>query len=342
MASPTQTNRRGRTPRKAVYARFAGTIESLENYGGLPTPDEAKGLWDDFWFLEAHHSTAIEGNTLVLKEVEKLLEEGRAVGSKELRDYLEVLGYGEAADWVYRQAIVPDTWVHGELVSLAEVRYIHKLAMSRIWDVYPHPSAHHTEAPGGFREHDIRPFSGGMIPPTHPLIPSEISTWIDTVNEFGGDVNTGRITLGDAPEKIAFVHKEFERIHPFLDGNGRTGRLLLNLILLRLGWPPAIVFKNQRSKYIDALDKADNGDCGPLAELLCRAVIDSAHHLIPSIAGPIKLVPLEALADAEFSLSALKKAAVRGRLEVIKGDDGRYLSSRAAVQRYKESKFKGY
>jgi hypothetical protein len=90
------------------------------------------------------------------------------------------------------------------------------------------------------------------------------------------------------------------------------------------------------------LSLPDNGDCGPLAELLCRAVIDSAHHLIPSIAGPIKLVPLDALADAEFSLSALKKAAVRGRLEVIKSGDGRYLSSRAAVQRYRESKFKGY
>jgi hypothetical protein len=58
---------RGRASRKAIYARFVATIESLARYGGLPTPDEARGLWDDFWFLEAHHSTAIEGNTLVLK-----------------------------------------------------------------------------------------------------------------------------------------------------------------------------------------------------------------------------------------------------------------------------------
>ncbi|MHB1137268.1 MAG: Fic family protein, partial [Coriobacteriia bacterium] len=94
---------RGRPSRIAVYQRFATAIDELGKYGGLPTPVEAKQLWDDVWHLEAHHSTAIEGNTLVLREVEQLLEQGRAVGSKELKDYMEVLGYAEAARWVYEQ-----------------------------------------------------------------------------------------------------------------------------------------------------------------------------------------------------------------------------------------------
>jgi Fic family protein len=332
--------KRGRTSRKEIYVRFASTIQSLASYGGLPSPVKAQGLWDDFWHLEAHHSTAIEGNTLVRKEVEKLLEEGRAVGSKELKDYLEVLGYGEAANWIYHQAVAPDTWTHNELVTLTEVRHVHYLTMSKVWEIAPHPSAYLSETPGNFREHDIRAFSGGMTPPTHPLVPSEVSAWIDAVNAFGKDKKSSNSPLEDAPETLAFLHKEFERIHPFIDGNGRTGRLLLNLLLLRLGWPPAIIFKNQRTKYISALDKADKGDNGPLAELLSRAIIDSAHYLIPSIAGPIKLVPLETLANDEFSLSALKKAATRGRLEAIKGSDGRYLSSRTAVNKYKDSKFK--
>ena len=59
---------------------------------------------------EAHHSTAIEGNTLVLKQVQRLLDEGRAVGNKELREYLEVRGYADAADWVYRQAVALRHW----------------------------------------------------------------------------------------------------------------------------------------------------------------------------------------------------------------------------------------
>lgn len=69
----------------------------MSNYDGLPKPCETKSLWDDLWHLEAHHSTAIEGNTLVLREVERLLEEGRAVGSKELKEYMEVLGYADAS-----------------------------------------------------------------------------------------------------------------------------------------------------------------------------------------------------------------------------------------------------
>jgi hypothetical protein len=63
----------------------------------LPPPGEAEGIWRGIWLEEAHHSTAIEGNTLVLKQVEQLLDEGRAVGNKELSEYLEVRGRGECS-----------------------------------------------------------------------------------------------------------------------------------------------------------------------------------------------------------------------------------------------------
>ena len=88
MATRGAKPQRGRPSREMVYQRFKSVIESLESYGGLPKPIEAKGIWDGLWRIEAHNSTAIEGNTLVLKEVEKLLTEGRAVGAKELKDYL--------------------------------------------------------------------------------------------------------------------------------------------------------------------------------------------------------------------------------------------------------------
>jgi Fic family protein len=77
------------------------------------------------WHLEAHHSTALEGNTLVLREVEQLLEEGRAVGSKELKDYMEVLGYSEAARGVYEQGVAPEEFAHDGLMSVTEVRHVH-------------------------------------------------------------------------------------------------------------------------------------------------------------------------------------------------------------------------
>ncbi len=331
---------RGRPSRIAIYQRFATAIEELGRYGGLPNPVEAKQLWDDVWHLEAHHSTALEGNTLVLREVEQLLEQGRAVGSKELKDYMEVLGYSEAARWVYEQGVAPVDHGRDGLVSVTEVRYVHERAMSKVWEIDPHPNAFPDEAPGSFRQHDIRPFPGGMTPPTHPLVPAGVTAWVDQVNRFGTTVSKGTLGLIEVPEALAHIHADFERLHPFIDGNGRAGRLLLNLTLTRLGWPPIVIFKEQRRRYLAALDRADHGDLGPLGELIARSVVDNLHRLIPNIAGPAKYVPLEALADEEFSLAALKQAAGRGRLEAIIGQDGRYRSSRAAVEAYRASKYR--
>ena len=72
-------------------------MELRERLGGLPSPTESELIWSDIWHLEAHHSTALEGNTLVLHEVQALLDQGRAVGAKPLREYLEVRGHGDAA-----------------------------------------------------------------------------------------------------------------------------------------------------------------------------------------------------------------------------------------------------
>lgn len=99
---------KGRPPRTEIYHRLDTQISELRNrLGGLPSPAEAADIWKDIWTAEAHHSTALEGNTLVISEVEQLLEEGRAVGAKQLREYMEVKGYANAADWAYREGIQP-------------------------------------------------------------------------------------------------------------------------------------------------------------------------------------------------------------------------------------------
>src|SRR5712671_4752671 len=94
----TTTMPRGRPTRDSLHKRLEFEIHELRNrLGGLPRPVEAEDIWNEIWFQEAHNSTAIEGNTLVLREVEILLREGRAVGDKQLKDYLEVTGYADAA-----------------------------------------------------------------------------------------------------------------------------------------------------------------------------------------------------------------------------------------------------
>lgn len=321
---------RGRPARTAVYERLRVQISELhDRIGGLPSPRDADGIWRGIWLEEAHHSTAIEGNTLVLKQVEQLLEEGRAVGNKELREYMEVRGYADAANWVYGQALDPGAWSSGELLSLTELRHIHRLALTPAWDVAPHPSAGHRESPGSFREHDIRPFPGGMRPPPWPEVSAMVTDWIREVQALG------RVGDGIEPEALAKVHARFEQIHPFLDGNGRTGRLVLNLLLVRLGYPPAIIFKGDRRRYLAALQSADRGDHGPLGELLARAILDNLHKfIVPAVAGPSRLIPLPALASEEISANALRVAATRGRLKASKAADGTWRSTRTWVEEY--------
>lgn len=327
---------RGRPSRTSIYTRFAEAIDLLDQWGGLPSPREARDIWDDLWHLEAHHSTAIEGNTLVLSEVKKLLDEKRVVGAKQLKEYMEVLGYGEASKWVYGQAVEPSGWSNGELISITELRNVHASLMDKVWSVAPHEDAGPNEGPGSFRLHDIRAFSGGMTPPSFVQVPADLATWVEQANELRSVAEDDKTKV---PEYLAKLHRDFEYIHPFIDGNGRTGRLVLNLLLVRLGWPPAIIFKKDRGKYLRALDKADAGDCGPLAEQLSRSVIENLHWLIPEIAGPSRYVPLQALVDDELNYNALRQAANRGRLVAIRDPDGSWRSSRREVEKYKETRY---
>ena len=319
-----------------MYERLHVQIGELrDRLGGLPSPVEAEDIWRGIWLEEAHHSTAIEGNTLVLKQVELLLAEGRAVGNKELSEYLEVRGYANAADWVYGHGIHPGEWSDGELVSLAEVRHVHNLAMTPVWDVAPHPQATDREGPGAFREHDIEPFPGGMQAPSWTEVPALMRDWLMQAQALRSE--DGAMLA----ELLAALHAQFERIHPFLDGNGRAGRLVLNLLLVRLGIPPAIIYKGDRSRYLAALRHADGGDDGPLGEFIARAVLDNLYKfVVPAVAGPARLVPLPALATEQLSANALRVAAIRGRLKAAKAADGTWRSSRAWVDEYRATRYK--
>ena len=321
----------GRPRRRDVYRRLDEAFAELrERMGGLPSPAEAESIWTTIWYEEAHNSTAIEGNTLILKQVERLLADGVAVGEKELSEYLEVRGYANAAQWVYGQALEPGAWTDGELLTLTEVRHVHEMALGLVWDVAPHPSATDRERPGSFRQHDIHPFPGGMTPPSWPDVPAAVHDWLNDLS---------LITAADQPiEAVANAHNRFERIHPFLDGNGRAGRLLLNLMLVRLGYAPAIIYRD-RAKYLRALQAADGGEPGPLAEMLARTVLDNLYRfIVPAVAGPNRLVPLAALATPLLSEGALRIAANRSRLRAQKGPDGQWRSTKAWVDAYLESR----
>jgi Fic family protein len=324
--------RRGRPSRDAVIEALDRAVEDLAAVGGLPLPAESEEIWRGIWHEETHHSTAIEGNTLVLRQVEILLEEGRAVGDKELREYLEVQGYAGAANWVYAQAVSRGDWGADELLSLSEVREIHRRVVEPTWLQFPPERLDPAEGPGSFRRHDIAPFQRGMTPPPFPEVPALVRDWLADVND-GPRQRHPIVFLADG-------HAAFERIHPFRDGNGRAGRLLLNLLLVRHGYPPAVVLKRDRTRYLAALGRSDAGDPGSLAELLARAVKRSIDRfLLPALAGPLRLVPISALADGTLSHNALLTAAKRGRLRAIR-ERSQWYSTRRWVDEYQESRYR--
>jgi len=329
---------RGRPTRETVYRRLSAAITELNTkYGGLPTPREAERIWSDIWHLEAHHSTALEGNTLVLKWVEKLLVENIPVGGQPYKNYLEVRGYAAAAKWVYNQACQPTGDDDSPWVTLQEVRNIHHMIMTPVWDDAPHPDATAREAPGNFREHDIMPFDGGMTPPSWVLVPVEISQWVSEANSLPIDSTSDDVA--NLVESLAGVHNHFERIHPFIDGNGRTGRLLLNLLLVRAGLPPIIIRKEKRTSYLRAMRYADHGDLGALGQIFARAMEDSLYRfIVPNLAGPAREVPLSSLVTPTLSLVALRLAAQRGRLDAHQDSSGIWRSSKQAVDEYEASK----
>jgi cell filamentation protein, protein adenylyltransferase len=327
---------RGRPTRSQVLARFDRSINDLWAVGGLPLPVEAEGIWEGIWHEETHHSTAMEGNTLVLRQVKVLLEEGRAVGNKDLREYLEIEGYGDAAKWVYANAVRrhfgEDTGA--ALVTVGELRKIHKLVMEPVWSRFPDDQAQPAEGPGGFRSREIEPLRPGLPVAPWVHVRPRLDDWIAAV-QAGPEEGEHFLCY------LARMHAGFERLHPFRDGNGRVGRLVTNLLLVRASAPPAIINKTVRTPYLRALARADDGDPGPLSELLARAVRTSVEkHILPALAGPSRLVPLGSLETRKLSRGALLSAAKRERLQTVRLGD-QYYSSRRWVQQYASSRHQG-
>jgi fido (protein-threonine AMPylation protein) len=333
--------RSGQPSNHSTFARFVETAQNLVAYGGLPSLEQASDIWDTIWYVEALNSTGIEGSTLTLKEVKALLQQERSVGGKKLKEYLEVESYAKAAKWVYSQARAQKTFIPDRLLSVTELRFIHELLLEGSWKVSPQENTLPNEAPGAFRERDILYFDEGMTPPPFTDVLPQVMSWVSEVNQFGQDVKNEAVSLDEIPIKLAQIHCAFERIHPFLDGNGRAGRLVLNLILVRLGFPPAIILKARRVQHIKALSQADKGNYVPLAEIIAKAVRDNVDRfIVPSFAQNPDWVSLDSLVTKQMSYRALRQAAYRGRLEIKIGDDGFLYSTREAVDEYIRSKYK--
>jgi len=187
-------------------------------------------------------SNVIEGNTLTLRETAELIEHGITVGGKPLRDHLEALDHYDAVLWM-RELAAKST-----KLDEATVRELHRRIVAR-------------SQPGiaGIYSSLPRRIAGSPVVFPNPAKIAEL------MNSFGEQLTA----LEPNPAAIFAAHFRLTAVHPFSDGNGRTARLLMNLLLLRAGYPPIAVRPEDRKAYLDSLEHASlQEDLGPFQQLL--------------------------------------------------------------------------
>lgn len=238
--------RDGRFKAPTVFEEIERKKELLSSMRPL-TQGEVERLREEFMVEFTYNSNAIEGNTLTLKETAMALE-GMTIDQKPLKDHMEAIGHRDAFLFVIDIA--------SKEIPLSEsvIKQIHSLVL-----------IDRPEDRGTFRRIPVR-IMGAYTEPVQPyLIEPKITDLLATDEERKAKMGT--------IERIARFHLEFEGIHPFIDGNGRTGRLILNLDLIRNGYPPINVKFTDRKKYYDAFDEYyRNGNADKMTELIAGYV----------------------------------------------------------------------
>ena len=209
-----------------MFHKIEELRKKLNQYRPLTT-EEVRRLRDEFLIDFTYNSNAIEGNTLTLQETAMILNEGITIAEKPLREHLEAVGHKEA--FYYIETLVKDKVE----ISEKEIKDIHTLVLM---DKPQHR--------GVYRRIPVV-IQGAVHEPPQPfLVPVLMEQLIQEFKEDMGDKHT--------IERAALFHLNFEGIHPFIDGNGRTGRLLLNLELMKAGYPPINIKYKDRRKYYES------------------------------------------------------------------------------------------
>ncbi len=235
-----------------------------------------------------HHSTAIEGNTLTQSETQIVIEKGITIGGKSLVDHLEVIGHKEALDFVLELAD------EGSPLGEREIREIHSLVMK----------GQANGDSGRYRNLDVKAAGTEHVYPSHLKIQELMESFVAWLN---GHSEVHPVDFATE------AHLRFVTIHPFRDGNGRVGRLLLNLLLLRHGYPIAVLHVSQRAEYIGALERIQaGGSCDALDVLIRGAVAKSlCETLETALSSAAVVVPDDLRAEVTCWMESVNKCVSR-------------------------------
>lgn len=224
------------------------------------TPAEVEAIREVFLVEHTYNSNAIEGNTLTLQETALVLQ-GITIDRKPLKDHLEAVGYKEAFQYVEELA------KQDKPLSDFDIKSIHSLVL-----------ADRPEDKGTFRRVNVR-IAGAMTEPVQPyLIEPKIEELLEDYKNWAQTMHV--------VERVALFHLRFESIHPFIDGNGRTGRLLMNLQLVKEGLPAVNIKYTDRRSYYDAFDEyARNNSADAMTKLIGEALVARLREMGEIIEG---------------------------------------------------------
>ena len=221
-----------------IYSKKLKEIDKLQNKIDSFRPlkkEEIQGLKNYFRIGLTYSSNALEGNSLTETETKIVIEDGLTIGGKPMRDHYEALGHSEAYDLIFSLS------QKKEAITEAHIKKLHKLFYHRI----------DSNNAGKYRK--VRVFISGSTA-TFPA-PQDVSL---KMKKFVAVLKN--LDKKNPIESAALAHKEFVFIHPFIDGNGRVARLLMNLVLLNKGYVITIIPPILRREYIRTLEKAHQND----------------------------------------------------------------------------------
>lgn len=230
------------------HVDLSGLVERLRKAAGDPIAKMRKdaSVRERFFLDMTYNSNAIEGSRMTFKETESAIK-GMKVRGKALYEILEAVNHDNALKFLLEKI------KRGFKIDESYILKLHSIVLYNFND----------KLPGRYRTGYVNVTNAELKVPSAQAVPVKMGTLVRHINDYG------RRPIS----KIAADHYEFEKIHPFFDGNGRVGRLIMLTQVLSKGYPPILIQVEDRAKYYTALAKGDMGDFRQMVQMVCEGVL---------------------------------------------------------------------
>lgn len=304
---------------KKIKDRIKNKLKSLNALRPLP-PSAVKKLREQFRIEMTYNSNGIEGNSLTLKETFLVINEGITIKGKPLKDHLEAKDHYEALE--YLSQLVEQS--RKQTISEQLIRSLHQIVMQET----------EKEWAGKYRNSNVIIGGAEHKPPDAIDVPYEMEKLIKWWRKNQKSLHV--------IELAALIHHKLVYIHPFFDGNGRTARLIMNLILMQVGYPLVVILKNDRKKYYRLLSEADKENLTSFVRFITQSVERSLDiylkNLTPISKKREKFITLKGASKiCSYSPKYLNLLARQGKLEAHK-EKRNWLITKEAIERYIKSR----